>query len=122
MFFANATIFYSVKSTQVTGYDSITGEPIFDTLESQESIKVSIEKDTTRANIGAQPGKDRTEHFYTGRLIEPSVLPSWYKAGATLDISWDDGKTGKFYVYPTVSSRFNLESVFGQPISGVLLT
>jgi hypothetical protein len=119
----NATISYTLASFGLTQNDPITGEPIFSNSSTTESIRVSIEPDTTRANLGILPGKDITEHFYAGRLVEPNTLPSWYKAGATLDIAWDDnGKTGKFYVYPTMISRFGLESIFGQPISGVLLT
>jgi hypothetical protein len=122
IFRANATISYAITSTQSVGNDPITGEPIFNSASTTESIQVSIEPDTSRASVGAAPGKDRTEHFYTGRLVNPATLPNWYRAGATLDIAWDNGKTGKFYVYPTAASRFGLESIFGQAISGVLLT
>ncbi len=122
MYSANATISFTLTSSQPIGNDPITGEPVFSTSSITESIRVSIEPDTARASIGVLPGKDITGHFYTGRLIEPDTLPTWYRAGATLGITWDDGKTGKFYIYPTMSSRFDLEAVFGQPISGVLLT
>lgn len=122
MYKANATITHTQTSSIPVGENPITGEPIFETSSTSESIMVSLEKDTVENSIGVQPGKDIVENFYTGRLVEPTNLPSWYKPGATYDLTWDDGKTGKFYVYPTMRSRFGLEAVFGEQIEGVILT
>ncbi|MGL6342711.1 MAG: hypothetical protein ACRC80_26675 [Waterburya sp.] len=116
----NATISYQNVTTTLT-IDPITGETLFSTINgSTESIQVSIEEDNLNNQVSNLPGKDRTEVFCTGRLIEPQVLPDWYVVGSELDIVLSSGKQGKFYVMQPVPSRFGLELVFGEAIAGIL--
>ena len=120
---ANATISYTEVTSTQTGTDDITGEPIFEESGNTLTIRVSLENDVIEPRIGVLPGKDRIEHFYSGRLCDPTTLPDWYRPeGGEYDIEFDDGLTGKFYTYPATIGRGLLEDVFGTRIEGVLIT
>ena len=118
----NATISYTEVTSTQTGNDPITGEPIFAESGLTLTMRVSLENDVVEATIGVLPGKDRTEHFYSGRLCDANVLPEWYQpSGGEYDIAFDNGTVGKWYAYPTHNGRGQLESVFGIRIEGVLI-
>ena len=119
MFLENATISYTTTASDLVATDPITGEPVFSPTENTESFRLSIETKIDRANVSALPGIDSTGLFCQGRA---KAVPSWYTPGSKLKIAWDNGKQGDFYVLPTLGSRLGLESVFGQPVSGVLLS
>lgn len=122
MFQANATIVYLNKSSVLVGESPITGEPIFEDVSTAESISVSIEKDAVEPKLENLPGRDITRHFYSGRLVSPKTLPSWYKPGSTFEVEFTNGQQAKFYAYPTAPSRLGLDSYFGVPIEGVVLS
>ena len=120
-FLSNATLTYTVTTSTPSGFNSITGEPEFTTDTTTESLIISLEQKDTKSQIPPLPGIDKHSVYCEGRLVSPATFPSWYKDGLYVDITWDTGKTGKFYILPTISSRFGLESCFGQPIKGWLV-
>lgn len=119
---ANATISYLAETNTYLGQDPLTDKPLYQKDTVVQSIEVSIEKDTVEQVVSKDLyGKKQQENFYSGRLVNPLTIPSWYKKGGTYDIVFDNSsKTGKWYAYETVSSRFGLESRFGQQIEGVI--
>ncbi|MGK7892351.1 MAG: hypothetical protein AB4372_01540 [Xenococcus sp. (in: cyanobacteria)] len=123
MFKQNAIISYQEKTTTQLGNDPITGEPIFEESSSVSSFYVSI--DQAQAKISELSGKDITGIYCEGRAVlpdgTPTTAPDWYQGDMTLDIAWDDGKTGKFYSLPVIESRLGLDSFFGAFIKGIIL-
>lgn len=126
MYIVNATLSYNEVTSTQTGTDPITGEPIFETSTSASTMLLSLEQKQTQARTSELPGKDITGIYCEGRAmaadnIPRSTVPSWYKDDLTVDITWENGKCGKFYVLPTINSRFGLEECFGYKIKGILL-
>ena len=119
----NATIIYRTQASNPLGEDPVTGEPIFEVSTTESSFRCSLEKDTTEAAIGEQPGKDRTEHFHSGKAeLIPSQMPSWYKPGVPLKVKFDnDTREYDAYAYYVHPSRLGLDDFFGTSIEIVII-
>lgn len=116
----NATISYDKPTDAPSGCDPITGLP-FSTSFVTESFRVSLEKDTVEATIGIQPGKDVTEHFWSGRFNgTQGELPTWYKPGGEYKIQMDNGVFGTWYAYAVSGSRLGIDTVLGISIEGTI--
>lgn len=118
----NATL--TTKSTTgntPTGFDPVTGEPIFGTQT--VTLSASLEEASEPQEI-AYPGIDASATYLEGRCIDPKSLPSAFKPHILCDIEYrsqGDFIRGKFYILPTVNSRLGLESYFGGAIAGFLI-
>lgn len=98
----------------------VTGRPTF-TQAPTETLSISIEQRDTKGYVVASKGRDVTGTYVAGRLLPIGTkLPDWYKVGLECDITLSDGSQGKFYVLTRIPSRFGLENVFGERITGVI--
>ena len=117
----NCSILYTLVQQDLTGNDPVTDEPIFETTETTEGFRASIEKDTVEATFGIQKGKDLTEHFYSGKAsLKPSEMPLWYQPGCSLIIKFDTGFEAQGYVYFAHESRLGLDDLFGTTLELIL--
>lgn len=123
IYIVNATLIYTVKASTPSGFDPITGAPIFaDDLTG--SVELSLEE-ANNANVEPVPGVDRNALFLDGRAVAPPVLVpeitrnTFYPLTITLL-----GKTvaGKIYLLPRITSRLNLDNTFGEPVQGWFVT
>jgi hypothetical protein len=122
MLFGNNNTIISYTTGIASGADPITGDPVYTDTESQ-SWELSLEQKDTKGNIAPNTGVNNVQIYLEGRAL---VIPAWYKPGGYYQISYTPnpgiGWVGKFYAMPTVSSRFGLESVFGQAVNGILVS
>lgn len=121
MFLANATLTAFVQSAIPSGFDSVTGNPIF---TSTEKILVASLEEASNANIPLAPGIEETAIYLEGRAINPSFIPIEFVPNHKYKILIDfhDVVTeGEFYLLPTIKSRLGLESAFNSPICGWLV-
>lgn len=113
----NCTIVYREETQDISGVDPITNEPIFTVSTTEETMRVSIERETVEATFGVLAGRDQTEHYYYGRTRLPaSQLPSWYQPGCNLELRFDNGLVCKGYVYYSHPGRLGLDEFFGAAI------
>ena len=125
-FKANATITYQQVESTPSGIDPITGIPVFTATSTVQQMLVSIEQITQQARTEKIPGTDRTGVYCEGRAMRDVTtpltdIPSWYQSNTYYDITWDNGKVGRFYSLPTILGRLGTEQCFGYPIKGLLL-
>lgn len=111
----------SLQGTQPTGFDPVTGEPIFGT--SSVSVSASLEEAAKPIEV-AFPGIDGSYTYLEGRCVSPKTLPTEFKPHTVVDIEYTSQGgviAGKFYICTTLSSRLGLESYFGNAIAGFLI-
>lgn len=104
-----------------TGFDPVTGEPIFS--QSEIVVFCSLEE-TSKPQEIVYPGIDSSATYLEGRCINPKSLPVAFKAHTTVDIEYETQTgtlKGKFYLLPTVNSRLGLEQYFGGAVAGFLV-
>jgi hypothetical protein len=119
IYVANATITYTAPASTVVNYSEI-GQPIFDEVGAvTETLDLSLEQRSTEPDIKAHGGKDIQGLYVTGRILSIGTpIPAWLTSDSTFDITWNDGRIGKLYIISSVTSRFNLQTVFGERIQG----
>lgn len=121
MFQQNALLTYTTDSDQPTGFDPVTGAPIFGKTKTE--VKASLEE-VSRPKQDTLPGVDETSIYLEGRASKPRYLPSEFKTRRFIDLTLDKGEQGhmkgKFYLLPKNRSRLGLESYFGDAIAGFL--
>lgn len=122
MLFGNNNTIISFTTGIASGVDPITGDPVYaDT--SSETWELSLEQKDTKGNIAPNTGVNNVQIYLEGRAL---IIPAWYKPGGYYQIRYTPNPgvswIGKFYAMPTVSSRFGLESVFGQAVNGILVS
>lgn len=114
--FANATLTFTVASGTPTGTNPVTGAPTFTTTE----VEVTASLREAKQQKQVIEGVDEGAIYLTGRAVDPTTLP----AGANVsqfvpcNLTRDRVLTGKFYLEPTVPSRFDVEAHLGQKLSG----
>ncbi len=121
MYVANAMLTAKILSSVPTSHDTVTGDPIFS--ETTITCACSLEENNN-PNLIPLPGVDRTTIYLSGRCVSPKLLPSAFRSGEAIAISYDapQGRLeGKFYLLPTIKSRLGLETVFGDAIAGWLV-
>jgi len=118
MFEINASLIAKIQSPTPTGYNPVTGAPIFD--ENIISVDLSVEEGKP-AEAGLSPGIEESAIYLTGRVGNSGFLPAAFipnrKYDCVINLS---GQTlsGKFYLLPLLKGRLGLENIFGQPIAG----
>lgn len=121
MFLANATLTAFVQTDTPSGFDPVTGNPIFTFTE---KILVASLEESSNPNIPLAPGIEETAIYLEGRAINPSFIPSEFVPNQKYKILIDfhDVVTeGEFYLLPTIKSRLGLESAFNSAIEGWLV-
>jgi hypothetical protein len=122
MLFGNNNTIITYSRGIATGVDPITGDPVYADIESA-SWELSLEQKDTKGNVAPNTGINNVQIYLEGRAL---TIPEWYKPGGYYQIRYTPNPgaswSGKFYAMPTVSSRFGLESVFGQAVNGVLVS
>jgi hypothetical protein len=120
MFLINATLTSTVQSATPTGFNPVTGEPMFGTI-STVSLSCSLEEDSN-PTVPRSPGIEETAIYLIGRAIDPAIIPPEFipnqKYACTITLSNSDPINGSFYLLPSVKSRLGLESVFNTAIAG----
>jgi hypothetical protein len=112
----NAILYYSVTVIEDVDCEFVEPKRVEKTME----LKLSLE-DYDGFNQSGNTG-NRTDYFKAnGRCVLPTVKPVLVKRSRQYNISFFDrdllAMEGKCYVLPTVRSRLNIESFFGDEIS-----
>jgi hypothetical protein len=121
MYIANATITVKTESSTPSGFDPVTGAPIF--LITIATVIASLEE-VANPDVPRSPGIEETAIYLEGRALNPAQLPASFvpnrkysvllnRAGGTVE--------GELYLLPSARSRLGLESVFNDPIEGWLV-
>lgn len=120
MYLPNATLTAVIQSNTPTGFNSITGEPIFATVSTKQ-LTCSLEEDSNPAVLRS-PGIEETAIYLIGRAIDPPIIPLEFipnqRYACTITLSGNYPLSGNFYLLPSISSRLGLETIFGSAIAG----
>jgi hypothetical protein len=117
----NARISYAIASSEPTGWDEVTGLPIFGNSTGTITASLEVETDPSIYNL---QGVENIICKLAGKIIKPSKMPSKLIAHAFYDLEIDlygETKTGRFYLLPTPTSRLGVDKVLGQRIEGVMV-
>lgn len=117
----NAEIIHIPKATSSVTIDPVTGRPVFDTSAVvPERLAVSLEQRDTEPGTKNQAGKDIQGIYCSGRIMPIGTpIPDWLTTDGVFDIEWLGGRSGKLYLYSSVTSRFGLQNTFGERIQGM---
>lgn len=118
MYIPNATITAKISGTTPTGFNPVTGAPIFQ--ETDITAICSLEEGNP-PSPESMPGIEETAVYLTGRAVEPTILPDAFIPNQRYDCTVELAAgtvVGKFYLLPLLRGRLGLESVFGEAIAG----
>lgn len=89
-----------------------------------ETIAEASLEEVNRPLSADMPGVDSTSIALEGRLVNPRTLAPEFRVQDKIAATYQRGTTeqlrGWFYVLPSVGSRFGLEKIFGDFLSGYM--
>ena len=124
MYQINGRLIFTDSSSNVpTGYDEVTGEPIFSVAES--SVEVSIE-DAKGWVESLLAGTDEKTSYLMGRCVNPKQLTQSQRRQRRAKIVLNVGDVGVakdkivgfVELTPAIQSRLGLDNYFGERIEG----
>jgi len=118
IYVANASISYTPPTSPVVQFSEKTGRPIR-TFDGgiEQVILLSLEQRDTKSHVFKKSGKEISGAFCTGRILPiKTPIPDWLTADSEFPIEWNDGRSGIAYILSSVTSRYNLQQVFGERI------
>lgn len=114
--YTNATITFTVGDGTFIN-DTLTGNQVENTTLVILQAFLSQDSDTSEQMM-REIGIDTTKLFLKGFLTDPQTMPAGIGLGA-VGTATIDGKTGKFILYPSIKSPFQVvNQVLGDPIRG----